>query len=266
MEQDDPRSVFSLTHWNAQHQRWRCPCEETLAAFTERRLANKAAERVRAHLADCGYCLGHVTFLLESEDLALPEVPAGLLVRARETATRREPYRYLLWRWGTMAATVGCVALAGSLWLHRKDLPTALPAASDASTAGVVVHPPGSPVTAAGHEPHKPIEEPTHGIRHGVSRSSAPTLVTPREGAVVKRSGLEFRWTGPSRALFYEVRIVTAEGDLVWEGRSNDRWIKIPPVLTLDAGQTYFVWVRAYLPEGKSVQSKASSFRVAKAN
>jgi len=260
MEQDDRRSVFSLAHWNVQHRRWRCPSEETLAAFTERRLVDRAAERVRAHLADCEYCLGQVTFLLESEDLELPQVPAGLVVRAREVATRGEPSRYQLWRWRTMAATVGCVALAGSLWLHRKDLPTS-PAASDASTAEVVVHP-GSPVMATGQEPHKPVEEPTHGTRNGVSHSSVPTLIVPRERAIVNRSGLEFRWTGPSRALFYEVRIVTAEGDLVWEGRADEKWIKIPPGLTLDAGQTYFAWVRAYLPEGKTVQSKASSFSV----
>src|SRR5712692_5177326 len=152
MEQDDPRSVFSLTHWNAQHRRWRCPSEETLAAFTERRLVDRAAERVQAHLADCEYCLGQVSFLLESEDRELPEVPAGLLVKAREAATRKEPYRYPLWRWGTMAATVGFVALAGSLWLHRKDLPTASPAASDVSPTGVVAHPPESPVTAGSQE------------------------------------------------------------------------------------------------------------------
>ena len=108
MEQDDRRSVFSLAHWNVQHRRWRCPSEETLAAFTERRLVDRAAERVRAHLADCEYCLGQVTFLLESEDLELPQVPAGLVVRAREAATREEPSRYPLWRWGTLAATVGC--------------------------------------------------------------------------------------------------------------------------------------------------------------
>src|SRR5437870_4502060 len=122
MERDDSRLVSSLTHWKAQHRKWRCPSEETLAAFTERRLANGAAEGVRSHLADCEYCLGQVTFLLESEDLELPQVHTGLLVRAEEAAARKEAYRYAIWRWGTIAATVGCVALVGSLWLQRKDL------------------------------------------------------------------------------------------------------------------------------------------------
>jgi hypothetical protein len=90
--------------------------------------------------------------------------------------------------------------------------------------------------------------------------------VAPEDGTSVNRSGLEIRWTGPSQVLFYEVRIVNAEGDLLWEEHSNDTRIKIPPGLTLHAGQTYFVWVRAYRQEGKTVQSKASSFRIAKTN
>jgi hypothetical protein len=262
MKQDDSRSVFSLSHWNTQHRKWRCPIDETLAAFTERRLTNKTADRVRAHLADCEYCFGQVAFLVESEDREVPQVPAGLLARARESATRREPYRYPVWRWGTVAATVGCVALVGSLWLQRKDLPDASPAAPSASTTGIVVHPPVS-VTAAGKESHKSVEEPVRDTRNEASHL-VPALLVPEDGTSLSRAGLKFRWTGLSRVVFYDVRIVNAEGDLLWEEHTNDTRINIPPGLTLRPGQTYFVWVRAYLQEGKTVQSKAASFRIAK--
>jgi hypothetical protein len=79
---------------------------------------------------------------------------------------------------------------------------------------------------------------------------------------VIPRGSLEFRWRQVPRSLFYDVRLATAEGDLVWEGQATVTSLRPPGDLQLEGGRKYFVWVRAYLPEGKTVQSRALAFSV----
>jgi hypothetical protein len=77
---------------------------------------------------------------------------------------------------------------------------------------------------------------------------------------VVARPDLEFRWREIPGALYYEVRVVTADGDVAWETKSTGAAVRPPHDLALAAGQKYFVWIRAHLPEGKALQSRASAF------
>jgi len=58
--------------------------------------------------------------------------------------------------------------------------------------------------------------------------------------------------------------MVTAEGDLVWEARVEGTQARLPEDVQLAAGEKYFVWVRAHLPEGKTVQSKVVGFKAGK--
>ncbi len=64
------------------------------------------------------------------------------------------------------------------------------------------------------------------------------------------------------RSLFYEIRVVTAEGDLVWRERIEGSRVQFPAGVQLVKGQKYFVWVRAYLPEGKTAKSAVVGFNV----
>jgi hypothetical protein len=79
---------------------------------------------------------------------------------------------------------------------------------------------------------------------------------------VVPGEGLEVRWRGVPGSLFYEVRLVTAEGTNVWEGRTEATAAPLPAGVGLLPGQKYYVWVRAYLSEGKTLKSAATGFRV----
>ena len=91
---------------------------------------------------------------------------------------------------------------------------------------------------------------------------SLPEQVFPRPDSVVRREDVEFRWTAVPRSLFYEVRIATTEGDLVWEGRAPATRLRPPNDLRLEAGQKFYFWVAAYLPEGRTVRSPAVAFVV----
>ncbi|HEX6626207.1 MAG TPA: hypothetical protein VF064_20995 [Pyrinomonadaceae bacterium] len=80
---------------------------------------------------------------------------------------------------------------------------------------------------------------------------------------MLKRGVAEFRWQPAADALFYEVFVVTAAGDIVLEQRSEATRLPLPADAPLTPGAKYFVWIRAHLREGKTVNSSVVSFRVA---
>ena len=89
-----------------------------------------------------------------------------------------------------------------------------------------------------------------------------PTLISPRNGATVQRSKLQFRWESLADAEFYEIRVVTAEGDPVFETKTEDSHLELGRDIQLKTGAKYFVSVRAYLRQGKTVKSSIVSFRI----
>jgi hypothetical protein len=62
--------------------------------------------------------------------------------------------------------------------------------------------------------------------------------------------------------VFYDIRVVTAEGDLVLESKTEDTHLRIADNIPLQPGAKYFVSVRAHLRQGKSVKSGIVSFHI----
>ena len=71
---------------------------------------------------------------------------------------------------------------------------------------------------------------------------------------------LEFRWEPMPTAVAYEVRVVTADGDLVWEKKVNGTSVTPPRSVSLTKGNKYFIWVRAVFADGKTQQSDPVGF------
>jgi hypothetical protein len=235
---------------------WRCPDEADLAAYVDARLADRAQRRLEAHLADCVFCLDRVVFLLRREVSPEPEVPPGLLARARDLgADGKEARWWAEWRWRTAAAAAACVVLGVFIWL-RQPSPPSVPFAGS-PTPSVGVSPPAAPAATAVPS------APPRVVRNGRRASVALRLLFPREGAIVPREGSDFRWTEVRGCLFYEIRLMTGEGDLVWEARVEATQTRIPANVQLAPGGKYFVSVRAYLPEGKTLPAGVVGFLVA---
>jgi hypothetical protein len=71
-----------------------------------------------------------------------------------------------------------------------------------------------------------------------------------------------FQWTEVPGSLFYDVRLVSPDGDLLLRERvEGTRWL-IPEHLQLQAGQEYFVRVDAYLSDAKYLSSEHRVFTV----
>lgn len=99
-------------------------------------------------------------------------------------------------------------------------------------------------------------------IRNGENLSTSPALWFPRDGDVLKRDSLVLRWREASEAVFYEVSIITASGEVLMSQQTDRTSINIPADIQLTPGQKYFASVRAHLRDGKTARSGIISFRI----
>jgi hypothetical protein len=258
-------------------RRWRCPDETKLAAYVSQRLSGSARNSVEAHVADCDFCLGQVAFLTQSADWVSAEaVPTQLMSRARKlvTSAPRKPIN-LGWRGAVSAAAVACFALAFvllALQLRKQPsvFPTTGPFIAQASpqpvaSPQITVAPP-----ALSLESTRPVPTPklrstqTPMVRGATVAELIPKLISPRDGAVIRRENLEFRWEPVSEAISYEVQIMSAEGDVVFAGQTENTILKPGSTAPLVPGMKYFATIRAHLRQGKAAKSSLVSFKLAK--
>jgi len=239
---------------------WRCPDEARLAAYFERRLPAQQQQEVEAHVSSCEHCLAQVTFLLEVQDAELPEVPRALLERARQPANGRTTFSGMVWKWSpAVAALAGVVVVASILvWRAQPAAPGAQPnrsAHSEQAPERAAAAP--APQVTAGSK----VGSPTQEARGQTPLLLEPRVLEPKLGAKVNAENLELRWVGVPRALFYEVVVTNASGELIWSSKVEQERVRVPAEARLRPG-AYFVWVRAHLPEGKVIRSQAVSFTV----
>ena len=148
-----------------------------------------------------------------------------------------------------MAAAIAVVAIAGALWReaqvnHAEGRPVPVAAVQRGQAAGI---------------PNNPNLEAETSVRSVSPGVSLPVVLTPRPGTIVDPSNFIIGWKPIANAVAYEVRVVTADGSLVWRKRVRDISVR-PPIHTLRPGRKYFVWVRALLPDGETQMSAAVSF------
>ncbi len=86
-------------------------------------------------------------------------------------------------------------------------------------------------------------------------------MVSPTENATLSPD-TALRWQAVPGTSYYDIDIVTEEGDVVWQGKSEATSTRLPAERALRAGTKYFVWVRAHLSSGGTIKSPAVSFRI----
>ena len=244
-------------------RRWRCLDESQIAAYADGRAVEPEKKRIEAHLADCEFCLSQVAFLVQIEKAELPgAVPESLLARARDRVGSSARVT-LIPAWGRLAAAaaVACLAVAVTVSVRYSRLRTPSSAANHPSQPSV-----GTP---SGAQPAltNPSAE-TGEVRggRGETESSPLTVVFPAPDSVVSRKGLQLRWGAVPGALYYDVRLMTAEGNLVWERRTEVDSLRVPDDVKLETDHKYYLLIRADLPEGKTVESRAVAFSVVEQN
>jgi len=240
---------------------WKCPSDGDIAAYADHRLEGQAKERLETHLSDCDFCLSQVSFLAQMDSAQLPaDVPDSLLARAQGLQPSRERVGMTWsWRWGATAAAVASLAIIVTVSLQNSVVqPPAVP------TLAKITPAPQTPAQAAPEVARATPSDPN--VRQATPKRLAPVLIFPRPNATLASRAIDFRWEGIHEALFYEIKVVSADGDLVWASRADGTSATLPSSLSLQSGRKYFVWVEAVLADGKSVRSESVAFVVAPNN
>jgi hypothetical protein len=88
----------------------------------------------------------------------------------------------------------------------------------------------------------------------------APQILSPAEGSTVFREQTDLRWRAVAGAIYYEVQLVTAEGDVLWQERTEKTATRLPRTVPIAPGQQVYFWVRAHLRDGKTLKSAPVGF------
>ena len=249
MSEDNFPAMPSESSDNPPIRRWRCPDDQTIAAYVDNALSQTRKAGVELHLSKCERCRVIVTDVVKLQrKLELPLPPFEL---ARVPVQFAPPVSVgFRWIWAPAAAMalIVLITVIGLLREPQKLLVMAPP-------------PPSAPMIAKA-EPLTSRKRPAPEILRKRQLSEAlPVILLPRQDSAVVRGHLEFNWTPVSRSRYYEISVVTSEGDLLWEGQTEKSVLRLPWEVVLKRG-SYFVWVTAYLADGRVAKSSPVRFVV----
>ena len=213
-----------------------CLQPELLAAYHDGNLHHRERAVAEAHLVVCDRCLGQLGALscAKTGQSLEPDVPPHLIARAEALFAPPVPAKVpLQWRWAIPLAAAAGLILAVNLALL---------------TPSILNHEAG--------------ESPTPQTRIAHGELQLPRLLVPAEGSVVWPPEQEFRWTEVPNALFYDVRLIKLDGELLLRERVDKTQWMIPASLRLEPGMEYFVRVDAYLDDARYLSSQHRLFRV----
>jgi Putative zinc-finger len=254
MDEARLHELMRLRRTTTSKKSWRCPRLATVVTYAEGRLEGRSQLQFERHLAGCGHCLNELAFLLRTQELEKEyEVSPELLARARSLAEAKASFGWKPeWSWIALSgATVLLVVVSLELRKPRaipiSPMPTAATPKKGSSTPPPAVQP-SAPAPPS--------------VRNSQKSPTSPELIFPPEGAIISREDMEFRWREVKGRIDYEILVATAEGDVVWELRTEGTHARLPHNISLIPQQKYFIWVRADLPEGRTEKSAAVSFRV----
>jgi anti-sigma factor RsiW len=254
----DLEKIVRVGRWRLGH--WNCLGETDLAAFVDGTLSPFRHRRAQVHLASCVECRDQVGTLVRLERAAVGvELDAHLLARALavEQTTGSSPQRNQDWRWAsaTFAMIAATVIAAILLWPHQ--VPQLRSAVFGPQTA-----PSPAPAVASAAVPSRQIGTPsTLDIPRSKQLRRELVVLTPLQDSSVVRVPV-IRWQVVEHAVSYDVRLLSADGDVLWSLQVDTDHAAIPSHVVIVPGSKYFVLVRAYLADGKTVDSRAVGFKV----
>lgn len=203
-----------------------CLDEYALAALAAGgdELENRA--ELEQHLSDCSWCLGRVSelALLQVDDDVI-EISEGTLQRALALARRPARTGHPV-RWATAAVIVLALGVVYLNQIHRPGIDSALRANPETQRQS----------------------------RNIGGLDVRPRILSPVEGSQLRNGGEPIRWTEIPDRLYYDVRIVSLDGELIGEQRVTQAHWEVPAGM-LQAGAEYYVRVDAYLAEAKRLSS-----------
>lgn len=231
-------------------RRWLCLGEQAIAAYVDNALGQRKRIRVEAHLAKCERCrhiVADIVKLQRALDLDTPPTEVAR-VQVRVAPASYAPTRRFWVPAGAIAVLI-LIAVSIGVLQQRRDLLILPPRRPSAPTVAKVE--PATP--SSGAVPDM--------VREREVLEPRPVLLLPPEGSAVTGQRLEFNWKPVAHARYYEIRVVTSDGDLRWEGQTTKSALGLPSNVALRSG-SYFVWITAYLMDGRVSKSSPVRFLI----
>ena len=219
-----------------------CLDETRCSRLIDGQLSDQEREAVMGHLADCRNCLDLVTglVLLERDDVAT--LPPDLLAAALALNPEQQPIQTsALYHWQTkLAVAASLVLVVGALvWQYE----------------GILELRPTNDST-------EPTIEARLDVRIGAHDEERLTIISPTGNSNINPENIELQWSPVDGSVFYEIQLLSDDGDVMWEGRTENTNVQLPQDLQFDGAGGYFLWVKAHLSDGKSIKSKAVFIRI----
>lgn len=228
---------------------WKCAKAELIAAYLDGVLDDTARLRLEAHQSNCEHCRSMVGDVIKIQRESLgPAPPAALVQKAIELVPDHE--QRFRWMFAPMAAAavIACTIIA--VLLFRTPERLSVPMGS-APTAPIIAKAEPLPKVSTNER-----------VRKSPSPKLSPSVIFPLADSVLSSRGVDFRWKTVSNARYYQVQVVTYEGEPAWEGRSTSADLRLPTDLVLKDGK-YFVWISAMMDNGRVEKSDPVGFRIA---
>jgi len=183
-----------------------CPDDHQIAAFMQDASSLKDGERLTAHIAACDFCIGRVGRIHRLNLLGSGGSVSDIaLARARRLGSTSALPRQLR-RWAAAAVVV----LALTVIIGR-NVP---------EFTGLTVSEPASSAESSQSD-----DRQARNFNPNVLR---PRIIAPLEGASIDTGETLFRWTEIPGSLYYDIRLVSGDGEMIWQDRVEDTVWKIP--------------------------------------
>jgi hypothetical protein len=214
-----------------------CVDDQQIAEYYDGLLPDGKRARVERHVTDCRFCIARIGMLARLDHAAEERVPEDALAAAKLTARPATRIRHRRPAWAAAALVVMAAGLSFQLFNDRQ------PGLESGSPA--VVSAPSSTIRET-----RSIDDAAFG----------PSILSPRDGQPAGADTM-ILWTAVPDSLFYRVRIVSDEGDLMWQERIEGTEWQLPESLMLAAGADYYLRIDAFVTDAKSLQSDYVLFR-----
>ncbi len=206
-----------------------CPDDYRLASYMDGGLSERDHHTFETHLADCSFCMERIGILGRARE---SETSGSVLKPVNALANKRPNWQRPRW------ATAALLVLAVGFFTDQLST-SRTPASSDKFAKPSAVN-----------------------ERYVKPSSAIPEITFPLENSAVAREDLDFEWKLVPDGLFYDIRIVSDDGELITQQRVWDTHWSLPANFTLHPGAEYFVRVDAFVSEGKAISSEHIAFRI----
>ena len=229
MNQDELKTLLKQFEETVE-RRLDCPDDYQLASYMDGGLSERDHGEFETHVADCPYCMERIGILGRAGEskAAIPAVDQSRRHSGNPSYWQKTP------RWAAAAMVVIAVG-----FVANRQVPSRIPSASNELP-----------------------EVPAVSERFVDQESPLPKILSPLEDSSIDPRSLVFEWKAVPDSLFYDIRIVSDDGELITRQRVWDTTWSLPTELQLQTGAEYFVRVDAFVSEGKALSSEHIVFKV----